>query len=51
MISFQIKEHLCFYSDDDLAKLAGLNSDKLGIVIDHKDLLEIAKEAKELQEF
>lgn len=43
---FQIKEHLCFYSDDDLAKLARLNSQKLGIVIDDEGLLEIAKRSK-----
>jgi len=43
---FQIKEHLSFYSDNDLAKLAGLNANKLGIVIDDQDLLEIAKRSK-----
>lgn len=43
---FQIKEHLCFYSDNDLAKLARLNSEKLGIVIDDQGLLEIAKRSK-----
>ena len=43
---FQIKEHLCFYSNDDLAKLARLNSEKLGIVIDDQGLLEIAKRSK-----
>lgn len=43
---FTIKEHLSFYSDNDLAKLAGLNAEKLGLVIDEKDLLEIAKRSK-----
>lgn len=43
---FTIKEHLTFYSDDDLAKLAGLNSKKLGLTIDDNDLLEIAKRSK-----
>jgi Holliday junction DNA helicase RuvB len=43
---FTIKEHLSFYTDDDLAKLARLNADKLEIVIDDADLLEIAKRSK-----
>jgi Holliday junction DNA helicase RuvB len=43
---FQIKEHLSFYTDDDLAKLAGLNATKLGLMIDSCDLLEIAKRSK-----
>jgi Holliday junction DNA helicase RuvB len=43
---FQIKEHLSFYTDDELAKLAGLNSDSLGLVISESDLLEIAKRSK-----
>lgn len=44
---FTIKEHLCFYSDSDLAKLAGLNANKLGISdISECDLLEIAKRSK-----
>lgn len=43
---FQIKEHLSFYSDDELAKLAGLNSDSLGLAISDSDLLEIAKRSK-----
>lgn len=43
---FQIKEHLSFYTDDDLAKLAGLNAQKLGLMIDNTDLLEIAKRSK-----
>jgi Holliday junction DNA helicase RuvB len=41
-----IKEHLSFYSENDLAKLARLNCDKLGIVIEDSDLLEIAKRSK-----
>lgn len=43
---FSIKEHLSFYSDDDLAKLAKSNSEKMGIVIGDEDLLEIAKRSK-----
>ena len=43
---FQIKEHLSFYSDDDLAKLAGLNAEKLGLIVDESDLLAIAKRSK-----
>lgn len=43
---FAIKEHLSFYNDDELAKLAGLNAKKLGLMIDDNDLLEIAKRSK-----
>jgi Holliday junction DNA helicase RuvB len=43
---FLIKEHLSFYNDDELAKLAGLNAEKLGLLITDKDLLEIAKRSK-----
>ena len=43
---FTIKEHLTFYSDIDLAKLAGLNAKKLGLMINDNDLLEIAKRSK-----
>jgi len=43
---FTIKEHLSFYSDNDLAKLARSNFAKLGIVIDDQGLLEIAKRSK-----
>lgn len=43
---FQIKEHLSFYSDDDLAKLARSNAKKLGLTISEEDLLEIAKRSK-----
>lgn len=43
---FQIKEHLSFYSDEDLAKLARLNSDKLGIDISDSDLIQIAQRSK-----
>lgn len=43
---FMIKEHLCFYNDDELAKLAGLNAKKLGLMITDNDLLEIAKRSK-----
>ena len=43
---FQIKEHLCFYSVDELAKLARLNAEKLGLMITDPDLVEIAKRSK-----
>lgn len=43
---FQIKEHLSFYSDADLAKLAGLNAEKLGLTIQENDLLKIAQRSK-----
>jgi Holliday junction DNA helicase RuvB len=43
---FTIKEHLSFYNDDDLAKLARSNCDKLAIVMEDQDLLEIAKRSK-----
>jgi Holliday junction DNA helicase RuvB len=43
---FTIKEHLSFYNENDLAKLAGLNSEKMGIVMNNTDLLEIAKRSK-----
>jgi Holliday junction DNA helicase RuvB len=43
---FIIKEHLSFYSPDELAKLAGSNSRKLGLTISDDHLLEIAKRSK-----
>lgn len=43
---FQIKEHLNFYSENELAKLARFNADKLGLEIADEDLLEIAKRSK-----
>jgi len=43
---FQIKEHLNFYSPEELAKLAGLNASKLGLTIEEDKLLEIAKRSK-----
>ena len=43
---FTIKEHLSFYSDSELAKLAGLNAKKLGLIVNDDDLLEIAKRSK-----
>ena len=43
---FQIKEHLSFYTDDELAKLAGLNAKKLGLLVSDSDLFEIAKRSK-----
>ena len=43
---FTIKEHLSFYSVDDLAKVARLNSEKLGLIIPDNDLKEIAERSK-----
>jgi Holliday junction DNA helicase RuvB len=43
---FSIKEHLSFYSSDDLAKLAESNANKLGLNISTEHLLEIAKRSK-----
>jgi Holliday junction DNA helicase RuvB len=43
---FQIKEHLMFYTTDELAKLAGLNAQKLGLSITENDLMEIAARSK-----
>lgn len=43
---FQIKEHLSFYTDDELAKLARLNAKKLGLIVSDDDLIEIAKRSK-----
>ena len=43
---FSLKEHLTFYSDDDLAKLAGLNAQKLGLSLNQDDLLDIARRSK-----
>jgi Holliday junction DNA helicase RuvB len=43
---FTIKEHLSFYTPDELAELAGSNANKLGLMIEPDDLLEIAKRSK-----
>ena len=43
---FAIKEHLKFYTESELAKLAGLNAVKWNISISEEDLLEIAKRSK-----
>lgn len=43
---FTIKEHLSFYTLDELAKLAGSNAEKMGIVMNESDLFEIAKRSK-----
>lgn len=43
---FTIKEHLNFYSTDELAKLARLNSKKMNLEIAETELLEIAKRSK-----
>jgi len=43
---FTIKEHLSYYTHDELAKLAGSNSEKLGLNIKQDHLIEIAKRSK-----
>lgn len=43
---FTIKEHLSYYGVDELAKLARLNAEKLGLMIKDDDLMEIAKRSK-----
>lgn len=43
---FVIKEHLSFYSTDELAKLARSNTNKLEIDITDDNLIEIAKRSK-----
>lgn len=43
---FTIKEHLVFYTPDELAKLAKSNAEKMGVNIAEDDLLEIAKRSK-----
>jgi Holliday junction DNA helicase RuvB len=43
---FTIKEHLNFYSTDELAKLARLNAKKMGLTVSDRDLIEIAKRSK-----
>ena len=43
---FSLKEHLTFYKDDELAKLARLDAEKLGLSLSDIELLEIAKRSK-----
>lgn len=43
---FVFKEHLVYYTDNELAELAGLNCSKMDIVINDQDLLEIAQRSK-----
>ena len=43
---FVIKEHLAFYEPNVLAKLAGLNAEKLGLSLSENDMVEIAKRSK-----
>jgi Holliday junction DNA helicase RuvB len=43
---FTIKEHLNFYTEDELAKLARLNTIKMGLKVSDDDLLQIAKRSK-----
>lgn len=43
---FTIKEHLTFYTENELAKLAGLNASKLGLSLDANTAHEIARRSK-----
>jgi len=43
---FAVKEHLSFYSPDELSKLARSNAEKLGMSIDDNSLLQIAQRSK-----
>lgn len=43
---FTIKEHLNFYSESELAKLARSNLQKMGLSISDNDMIEIAKRSK-----
>ena len=43
---FTIKEHLNFYSESELAKLARSNLQKMGLSISDHDMVEIAKRSK-----
>lgn len=43
---FTIKEHLNFYSESELAKLARSNLKKMGLSISDHDMVEIAKRSK-----
>ena len=43
---FTIKEHLNFYTEDELAKLARSNTIKMGLKVSDDALLEIAKRSK-----
>lgn len=43
---FTIKEHLTFYTNDELAKLAGLNAGRLGLSLDEDTAQKIARRSK-----
>jgi Holliday junction DNA helicase RuvB len=43
---FVIKEHLNFYEPSDLADLARLNAQKLGLMLSKDEMIEIAKRSK-----
>ena len=43
---FTIKEHLNFYTIDELAKLAGLNAHKAGLSLSTDDAMQIAQRSK-----
>jgi Holliday junction DNA helicase RuvB len=43
---FTIKEHLSYYTVDELAKLAKSNAQKIGLMIDDAGLTEIARRSK-----
>ena len=43
---FQIREHLDFYSDEELAEIVRRNARKLGVEIDERSTFEIAKRSR-----
>ena len=43
---FVIKEHLQFYSAEELAKLAGSNADKIGVDVSPEQMIQIARRSK-----
>jgi len=43
---FVIKEHLKFYSAEELAKLAGSNADKIGVDVSPEQMIQIARRSK-----
>ena len=43
---FQIREHLGFYTFDELTKIVEINSGKLGVEIDRKAATEIARRSR-----
>ncbi|PQO43019.1 Holliday junction branch migration DNA helicase RuvB [Blastopirellula marina] len=43
---FLLREHLDFYTDDELAEIVGRNAKKLGVTIDEDAALEISKRSR-----